>query len=117
MRLCVRLGGVRDPYSSNQHLVGGAVPAQGLSLYFSPGALHLLFGSNPHPSEMSSLPGSPGAGAQLRPKEAQTRPAASLKHKGSQSLEVFLGMFPVSNHGKSGSKTNKEGKHQGTAVC
>lgn len=96
--------GVRDPYSSTIGWFGG-VPSQVLSLYFSLGELHLLFGSHPHPSETLSLPQSPGAGAQLRPTEY--RPAAALKHKGSQSLEVFLGMFPVSNHGKSRSKTNK----------
>ena len=33
--------------------------------------------------------------------------SADPKHKGSRSLEVFLGMFPVNNQGRSRSKTNK----------
>jgi hypothetical protein len=64
--------------------------------------------------------GPPVAGAQRQP-TAQTLSAA-LKHKGSGSLEVFLGMFPVSNHGRSRSKANKTGKETyrhitGKAVC
>lgn len=63
---------------------------------------------------MQAFHGPQGGGSTAAVNRTQTLSAA-LKHKGSQSLEVFLGMFPVSNHGRSRTKTNKGGKETETS--
>lgn len=69
----------------------------------------------------SLLPSVPRGWSTAAANRTQTLSAA-LKHKGSWSLEVFLGMFPVNNQGRRGSKTNKGGKetvpkHQGRLLA
>lgn len=76
----------------------------------------------PSPSSWSAVPPSVPRGWSTAAANRTQTLSAALKHKGSQSPEVFLGMFPVSNHRRSRSKTNKEGeetlqKHQRKAVC
>lgn len=69
----------------------------------------------------SVLPSVPRGWSTAAANRTQT-PSAALKHKGSRSLEVFLGMFPMNNQGRSRSKTNKGGKetvqkHQGRLLA
>ena len=99
-------------------LVG--VLAQGLSSSFTPGGFHLVLDS--HSSPLGTLlPSVPRGWSTAAANRTQTLSAA-LKHKGSRSLEVFLGMFLVHNQGRRGSKTNKGGKktvqkHQGRLLA